>query len=410
LKTIRSDEMINIGLLGLGTVGQGVVEIVNSSQEELKKLVGEDVNVKKILVKNKDKERSEEIPKEKITYRVEEILEDKDIMVVIEATSDVEESYKNIRKALEQGKHVVTANKAIVSKYFEELSNLAKEKDRAFLYEASVGGGIPILKPLKEEIALNDISHIQGILNGTSNYILTRMFEEGLDYGETLKIAQDLGYAEANPSSDVDGYDTQRKLRILSTIGLKGEVKENDVLVRGISSISSFDVEQIKKLGYTVKLIGETNIIDEKFTAVVEPVLLRSDSYFANVNMAFNAISLEGNNVGELKFFGAGAGKLPTANAVLKDVIDILKGTYRKKNILGSRKLKNRNEEIKGKYYLRISLGSGEIPEEIKGLAERILDSNFAAITREVEFQEVDKLLANLNIQDEKYFLARIQD
>ena len=402
--------MINIGLLGLGTVGQGVVEIVNSSQEELKKLVGEDVNVKKILVKNKDKERSEEIPKEKITYRVEEILEDKDIMVVIEATSDVEESYKNIRKALEQGKHVVTANKAIVSKYFEELSNLAKEKDRAFLYEASVGGGIPILKPLKEEIALNDISHIQGILNGTSNYILTRMFEEGLDYGETLKIAQDLGYAEANPSSDVDGYDTQRKLRILSTIGLKGEVKENDVLVRGISSISSFDVEQIKKLGYTVKLIGETNIIDEKFTAVVEPVLLRSDSYFANVNMAFNAISLEGNNVGELKFFGAGAGKLPTANAVLKDVIDILKGTYRKKNILGSRKLKNRNEEIKGKYYLRISLGSGEIPEEIKGLAERILDSNFAAITREVEFQEVDKLLANLNIQDEKYFLARIQD
>lgn len=402
--------MINIGLLGLGTVGQGVVEIVNSSQEELKKLVGEDVNVKKILVKNKDKERSEEIPKEKITYRVEEILEDKDIMVVIEATSDVEESYKNIRKALEQGKHVVTANKAIVSKYFEELSNLAKEKDRAFLYEASVGGGIPILKPLKEEIALNDISHIQGILNGTSNYILTRMFEEGLDYGETLKIAQDLGYAEANPSSDVDGYDTQRKLRILSTIGLKGEVKENDVLVRGISSISSFDVEQIKKLGYTVKLIGETNIIDEKFTAVVEPVLLRSDSYFANVNMAFNAISLEGNNVGELKFFGAGAGKLPTANAVLKDVIDILKGTYRKKNILGSRKLKNRNEEIKGKYYLRISLGSGEIPEEIKGLAERILDPNFAAITREVEFQEVDKLLANLNIQDEKYFLARIQD
>ncbi|MCK9443423.1 MAG: homoserine dehydrogenase [Tissierellaceae bacterium] len=402
--------MINIGLLGLGTVGQGVVEIVNSSQEELKKLVGEDVNVKKILVKNKDKERSEEIPKEKITYRVEEILEDKDIMVVIEATSDVEESYKNIRKALEQGKHVVTANKAIVSKYFEELSNLAKEKDRAFLYEASVGGGIPILKPLKEEIALNDISHIQGILNGTSNYILTRMFEEGLDYGETLKIAQDLGYAEANPSSDVDGYDTQRKLRILSTIGLKGEVKENDVLVRGISSISSFDVEQIKKLGYTVKLIGETNIIDEKFTAVVEPVLLRSDSYFANVNMAFNAISLEGNNVGELKFFGAGAGKLPTANAVLKDVIDILKGTYRKKNILGSRKLKNRNEEIKGKYYLRISLGSGEIPEEIKGLAEKILDPNFAAITREVEFQEVDKLLANLNIQDEKYFLARIQD
>ncbi|MFA5576584.1 MAG: homoserine dehydrogenase [Tissierellaceae bacterium] len=402
--------MINIGLLGLGTVGQGVIEIIDSSQKELSELVGQEIGIKKILVKNKAKERSKEIPREKITYDIEEILRDEDIVLVVEATSDVEESYKNIRRALEQGKHVVTANKAIVSKYFEELCNLAKENDKAFLYEASVGGGIPILKPLKEEIALNDISHIQGILNGTSNYILTRMFEEGLDYGETLKKAQELGYAEANPSSDVDGYDTQRKLRILSTIGLKGEIREDDVAVRGISSIKSSDMEQIRKLGYKVKLMGETRLEGQDFTAIVEPVLLAKDSYFANVDMAFNAISLEGNNVGELKFFGAGAGKLPTANAVLKDVLDILKGTYRKKSIIGRRELRNKNEEISGRYYLRIDMDKRDIAEEIKNLADKALDQNFAIITKEVQFKELERLIRGLEIEDDSYFIARIQD
>lgn len=402
--------MINIGLLGLGTVGSGVVEILNKRKEELKGIMGSELKLKKVLVKDIDKERDVSLEENIITLEFEEILKDPDIKIIIEATSDLEESYEYIKKSLNKGKHVVTANKAIVSKHFEELTTIANKKNCAFLYEASVGGGIPLLKPLKEVIATNEITKIQGILNGTCNYILTRMFDEGLDYKEALKIAQELGYAEADPTADVEGYDTLRKLRILGTIGLKGKISEEDILVRGIKNITSFDVEQINNLGSTVKLIAEIRATGDNFTAMVQPTIIKKDSYFANVNMAFNSISFVGNNVGELKFYGSGAGKFPTANAVLSDVLDIVKSSYRKGSPLGKRKLKNINEKIKEKYYLRISSEDKEKLAALRKIADKVLSTtdNIAIITKEVYIQDVLDLMKSLEIDDDKYFIGRI--
>lgn len=401
--------MINIGLLGLGTVGTGVVEILEKRKDELKSLTGHDIKVKKALVKDINKKRNSNV---EITSNFEEIIEDKEINVIIEVTGDVELSYKYIIEALNAGKHVITANKAVVSKYFEEFSSLAKEKNLAFLYEASVGGGIPVLKPLKEQLALNELSEVQGILNGTCNYILTRMVNEDKNYDEVLKIAQDLGYAEADPTADVEGHDTLRKLRILGSLALQGKILEDDILLGGISSITSFDIENIKKMNSTIKLIAEAKAYEDGFTAVVQPTIVKNSNYFANVNMAYNSVAFSGDNVGDLKFYGAGAGKLPTANAVLSDLLDIAMDTYRKNNPLGQRQLKNLNSTIKGQYYLRVSDTNEEIIHSLRGFAKEVLNvgSIMAIITNEIQLAELTQILSSLNVQKQKYFLGRILD
>lgn len=401
--------MINIGLLGLGTVGQGVVEIIRKKEKDLENLLNKKIKIKKILVKNINKERDIQPSKDIITDDFKDILEDDEINIIIEVTSDLEESYGYIKDSLNKGKHVVTANKAIVSKYFEELNNLSIKNKVAFLYEASVAGGIPVLKPLKEEIALNEIDEVQGILNGTCNYILTKMFQEGLDYKEVLKVAQDLGYAEADPAADVEGHDTLRKLRILGTIALQGTILEEDIILEGIDNISSFDVEQMKKLNKTVKLIGEARILEDGFIAVVQPTIVDNNSYFASVNEAFNSVAFKGDNVGELKFYGAGAGKLPTANAILGDVLDIIMDSYRKVNPLGEKVLLNKNKTIKGKYYLRFSKIKDEILKEVDKISEKILakDEFIAIETKEMELQEIYNIIESLNIKKDEYFLGR---
>ncbi len=311
---------------------------------------------------------------------------------------------------MKSGKHVVTANKAVVSKYFEELSSLAAEKNLAFIYEASVGGGIPVLKPLREQLSLNEISEVQGILNGTCNYILTRMVNEGKGYDEILKIAQELGYAEADPTADVEGYDTQRKLRILATLSLQGKITEEDILLDGISSITSLDIDHIKNMDATVKLIAEASAYEDGFTAVVQPTIVKNSNYFANVNMAFNSVAFKGDNVGELKFYGPGAGKLPTANAVLSDVLDIVLDIYRKGNPLGEKVLKNYNEKIRGNYYLRISNANEEIVHSLRAIANNVLSlgSQPAILTDEIELSKLMEIITSFNIEKKDYFLARI--
>ena len=409
---LGDDKMINIGLLGLGTVGTGVVEILNKKQRKLEDLTGTKINIKKILVKNINKERDMELEKEIITSNFEEILKDKEISIIVEVTDNVEESYIFIKKSLMAGKHIVTANKAVVSKYFEELSELAAEQGLAFLYEASVGGGIPVLKPLKEEIVLNKCTEIQGILNGTCNYILTRMVNENKEYEEILKMAQDLGYAESNPTADVEGEDTLRKLRILATLVLQGKIAEEDILLNGISSITLFDVENIKNMDSTVKLIGEAKLTDNGFTAIVQPTIIKNDSYFANVNMAFNSILFKGENVGELKFYGAGAGKLPTANAVLRDVLDIVNNSYVKGNPLGSKKFKNANSTLKSKYYFRISASDKKISKALQDITDVELSSeeSIAIITKETFLEKILNTIQSFGISKDKYFLARIMN
>lgn len=403
--------MINIGVLGLGTVGTGVVEILNSKRKDLKTLLGKDINIKKILVKNKDKKRDVKLEEGVLTDNFDEILNDKDIDIVVELTGDLEKSYEYITKALNEGKDIVTANKAVVSKHFEELSGLADEQGKAFLYEASVGGGIPVLKPLKNHLVLNEIQEVQGILNGTCNYILTRMVDEDLEYEEVLKIAQNLGYAEADPTADVEGHDTLRKLRILGTLGLKGKIREEDITLRGISSITKLDIENVKKMDSTVKLIGEVKKVEDGFTATVEPMIVKNSHYFSSVNMAYNSVAFKGDNVGELKFYGPGAGKLPTANAVLTDVIDIINNNYFKTNPLGDRKLQNLNDDIKGQYYIRVPEKEG-ILEELNFAVKEIISpkEDIAIITEEIFLKDIIDIIEKRNIDKKDYFIAKILD
>lgn len=400
--------MINIGLLGLGTVGTGVVEILNKRKDELKKITGQEIKIKRVLVKNLYKKRNVELEDGIITDDFNQILNDEDISIIIEATGAILDGYEYLTKSLDAGKHVVTANKALVSKYFGELLSLAYEKNLSFLYEASVGGGIPILKPFKEQLALNNFTDIKGILNGTCNYILTRM-EEGLDYSEALKIAQQQGFAELDPTDDVEGIDTRRKLRILTSLAMQSNVTEDDILLYGISNIKDFDIEMIKSMNSKFKLIGEFKNTKDGYTAVVHPVIVSNDSYFANVNMEYNAISLTGDNVGKLNFYGPGAGKLPTANAILSDVLDIITGSYRLTNPLKKEKLTNLNPTIKGEYYLRISNGSEEVLNIMESIAARVLstDENVAVITKSMLLEDIFNLLQVLQIERKNYFLAK---
>jgi len=391
--------MVHVGLLGMGTVGSGVVEIADTKD------LG--INIKKIMVRDINKKRDVSLVPDTLVDNYDEIINDDDIEIIIEVTGDLEKSYEYITEALKKGKHVVTANKAVVSKYFEQLSALAEENHVAFLYEASVGGGIPVLTPLKDQLRSNDISEVQGILNGTCNYMLTRMDKEGLDYGEVLKIAQRLGYAEADPTADVEGYDTLRKLRILATLALQAKIEESDILLSGISSIKAVDIEHIKNMDSTVKLIAEAKTAEDGFTAVVQPMIVKNDSYFSNVNMAYNSVAFKGENVGDLKFYGAGAGKLPTANAVLSDVLDIIDNKFNNKSPLGSKKLKNLNEEIKGRYYLRVSALDNK--ELLKDIAQKVLlkDDELAIITKEMKLLDIENVLEELKIEKKDYFLAK---
>lgn len=401
--------MLNIGILGLGTVGQGIIEIVKEREEDLNRLLDRQISIKKVLVKNKDKERDIELADGILTDKIEDILEDDDIQIVVEVTSSLEEGYGYIKESIKKGKHIVTANKAIVSKYFEELSDLAQENQVAFLYEASVAGGIPVIKALKEHTALNEINEIQGILNGTCNYILTRMIEEGLDYHEVLKEAQALGYAEADPAADVEGHDTLRKLRIVATIALQGKVGEEDILLEGIERIQAIDIEEIKSLNSTIKLIGEGKLCRDGFTAIVMPSIVQNDSYFANVNQAFNSLAFKGNNVGEVKFYGPGAGKLPTANAILTDVMDIGLDTYRKNNPLGNRRLINNNDTISGQFYLRVSGPNAGLKGRLKNIAERVSKKgrNISIITKQMKLREIYEILGINEVEKKDYFIGR---
>lgn len=265
-----------------------------------------------------------DIDKNLLTTDFDEIINDSSIDIVVEVTSSVDQAKDMMLKAMKNGKHVVSANKAAISKYFPELNDLARDMNLHFLHEAAVAGGIPVLKPLGDLVMENEITRVRGILNGTCNCILSKMTEEGLDYSDVLKEAQDLGYAEADPSADVEGFDTHRKLRILSTMAFRQEVSEDDILVDGISKITADDIRILKDNGRTIKLIGDSYIEDNKIKACVAPVGVYSDSYFASVRGAFNSVTVFGDMVGELKFYGQGAGMLPTANAIINDIIDII--------------------------------------------------------------------------------------
>ncbi|MGG1312393.1 MULTISPECIES: homoserine dehydrogenase [Cohnella] len=352
---------VKVGLLGLGTVGTGVVRIVQGHQEDLQSQTGSPISIEKILVKDRHKKRSIAVEPSKLTEDPWEIVRDPNIDIVIEVMGGIEETRKIILEALERGKHVVTANKDLMALHGQEILAKAHEKGCDVLYEASVAGGIPIIRTLIEGFSSDRITKIMGIVNGTTNYILTKMSQEGASYDEVLKEAQALGYAEADPTSDVEGLDAARKMTILSTLGFRANVALEDVDVKGISSVTQEDIRYAQQLGYEVKLLGIAERQDDYISVSVQPTLVKRSHPIASVGGVFNAVYVYGEAVGETMFYGPGAGEMPTATSVVADLVAVVKNA--KLGINGRRtaisynekKLKN-DEQIASKYFLLLNV------------------------------------------------------
>ncbi len=316
---------IKIGLLGLGTVGTGVVKIVEGHQDDLSNQVGSPISIAQILVKDRRKTRSIPIEAAKLTEDPWDIVRNPDIDIIVEVMGGIAQTKEYILEALERGKHIVTANKDLMALHGQEILAKARDKGCDVLYEASVAGGIPIIRTLVEGFSSDRITKIMGIVNGTTNYILTKMSQEGAAYADVLKEAQELGYAETDPTSDVEGLDAARKMTILSSLGFRSNVDLDNVSVRGISGVTQEDIRYGKRLGYEVKLLGIAERQDDLFSVSVEPTMIKTTHPIAAVNGVFNAVYVHGEAVGETMFYGAGAGELPTATSVVADLVAVIK-------------------------------------------------------------------------------------
>ena len=322
--------MIQIAIMGLGTVGTGVAKVVSENAKQIERKLGEPLQVKAILVR-----RFKDGPyRQLMTDDFRRIEEDDDIRVVVETIGGVEAAYEYTKRALNAGKHVVTANKQLVAEKGAELLALAKKKNVNYLFEASVGGGIPILHPLTQCMAANRIDEIYGILNGTSNYILTRMVRTGAFFTDALREAQAKGYAEADPTADVEGIDAGRKICILADLAFGRQVDPAVVPMEGISKLSLRDVRIAQRAGYRVKLLGRClRLPGNGRTAYVAPHLIPEEHPLANVEDVYNAVVVKGNATGEVMFYGRGAGELPTASACVADVMEALQASPRREEI-----------------------------------------------------------------------------
>lgn len=353
-------DIYNVGLIGFGTIGAGVVETFNRNLNLMEQKVGAKIKLKRIVDLDIKTDRGVAVDKNVLSTNINDILEDPEIDIVIELIGGYEPAKTFILKAMNHGKHVVTANKALLAKHWEEILKTANDNNVRICFEASVGGGIPLLEPLNERLAANHIKSIYGIINGTANYILTKMTEEGLDFDEVLKEAQDKGYAEQDPTFDIEGHDTAQKLIILTILGFGTYVKQDKFHVEGISKIKQEDIEFIKnELGYSIKLLAIARIEEGKLEVRVHPTLISSDHLLASVNGVFNGVYLVGDIVGPVMMYGPGAGMMPTASAVVGDCLDIMENMERP-NIYGPkdtevREIKN-IEDICSKYYLRLTV------------------------------------------------------
>jgi homoserine dehydrogenase len=314
--------MISIAVLGYGTVGSGVVEVLNKNYESINKKAGQEIHLKYVLdLREFPGSQIEDI----LIHDYEQILNDEEIKVIAEVMGGIEPAYTFVKNALMRGKSVVTSNKELVAKHGAELLEIAKEKNINFLFEASVGGGIPIIRPLNQSLTADEIYEITGILNGTTNYILSKMSVEGLSFEQVLKEAQDKGYAERNPEADVEGYDACRKIAILSSLAFGMHVDYEDIYTEGITKISQRDMAYAKALNLDIKLLASCKKVGNKVYAFVSPMMISATHPLSHVHDVFNAILVKGNVIGEVMFYGRGAGKLPTASAVVADIVDAIK-------------------------------------------------------------------------------------
>ncbi|MDI6873605.1 homoserine dehydrogenase [Candidatus Solincola sp.] len=312
-----------VGQIGCGTVGSGVVRILRDNASIISRRVGMEITVKRIAVRDLADPRYVEVPEEMLTTEAMEVIGDPEVDIVVEVMGGIEPARTFILEAISRGKHVVCANKELMSTHGEEILRAAEERGVDLAYEAAVGGGIPILMPLKESLAGNVIDQILGIVNGTTNYILTRMSEEGLDFAEALARAQELGYAEADPTYDVEGKDAAAKLAILASMAFNSRVTLSDVYAEGITSITPDDISFARELGYVIKLLAIAKDEPDGISVRVHPTMIPARHPLASVRDENNAIFVSGDAVGELMFYGKGAGSLPAASAVVGDVISI---------------------------------------------------------------------------------------
>ena len=347
--------MINVGILGIGTVGSSVAKILEENSDIIEARAGEKIVVKTGVVKDLSRERDVSIT---LSDDPSAVIDDPEIDIVVELMGGIEEPYELVKRALKNGKAVVTANKALLAYHRYELQALSG--DIPFMYEASTAGGIPIIGALRNGLSANHIESIKGIMNGTCNYMLTKMINEGAQYDAILKEAQELGYAEADPTFDVGGFDAAHKLLILASIAYGIDAKPEDIVIEGIENITQTDVTFAKEFGYEIKLLGIAKKVDQGVELRVHATMIPSDSMIAKVDGVMNAVTVVGDRVGETMYYGAGAGGDATASAVIADIIDIVRGNHGpmlgyKKGLESGLKLLHK-DEIVSQYYLRLEV------------------------------------------------------
>lgn len=388
--------MVQIAVMGYGTVGSGVVEVLNTNQASINKKAGDEIHIKYVL----DLRDFPGDPAEsKLIHDFETIVNDPEIRIVVEVMGGVEPAYTFTKRCLEVGKSVCTSNKELVARHGAELLEIARERNLNYLFEASVGGGIPIIRPLNSSLTADEITEISGILNGTTNYILTKMSHGGTDFNTALKRAQEKGYAERNPEADIEGYDACRKIAILTSLVSGRQVDFEDIYTEGITEITPEDILYAKKMGRAVKLLAMSRKEDGKFYAMVAPFLISEMHPLYSVNGVFNAIFAKGNVLGNVMFYGSGAGKLPTASAVVADVVDAAKHLHRSIMTFWSTKKLELTDisQAKRRFFVR---ARGEDREDVLRMAELFgpietvqadLDGEFGFVTgefTEAEYRE----------------------
>ena len=389
--------MVKVAVLGYGTIGSGVVQVLNTSKDIVTRNAGTEVEVKYVLdLRDFPGDPVEEI----LVHDYARIVNDPEVDIVVEVMGGTHPAYEFVKDALLKGKNVCTSNKALVAEFGPELVRIAKEKSVNFLFEASVGGGIPIIRPILRSLTVDTFYEITGILNGTTNYILTKMYDEGGSFEEALKEAQALGYAEADPSADVDGYDAARKIAILSGLMYGKNLDFEQLSIEGIRNISKIDMDYAKFLGKKIKLLGITYNINGEIYTEVAPHMIGPENKLYNVDDVKNGIELKGNLLGDTMFYGAGAGKLPTASAVVSDIIDEAKHLHTNIPILWSDEpvvLAERGRH-KSKFFVRVDRECNVI-KNIFDLEQLVTlpdyPDEYAVVTAEMTFAEFYEKIGN---------------
>ena len=369
-------------IMGFGTVGSGVYEVLDRNRETVRKKAGEPIEIKYILNRR-------DLPgspvEDLVVHEIGTILEDPETGLVVETMGGTSPAYEYVKCCLQAGKHVVTSNKNLVAAHGTELLAIAREKRVSFLFEASVGGGIPIIRTINESLAGDVVEEISGILNGTTNYILTKMYEEGWGFDEALKMAQELGYAERNPEADIEGYDTCRKIAILTAAASGQEVDYEQIPTEGITKLTDVDFSYAARLGASIKLFGTSICRDGRYYLEVAPVFINARNPLYSVSGVFNGILLNSNMLGESMYYGSGAGKLPTASAVVADVVDEAKHLHR--NIMtnwSSRPLKLMTmDEVEGRFFVRVK---GTTVEQVEAVFDNVQIVNLKNLPGEFGF------------------------